>query len=184
MRIVAKHEGMEWLPPESKIDVILTDDFTKKEFGKNYTVFGFVFHEDNIILLNHVNPNRGIEIPGGHVEEGETLLEALEREVMEEIGCTISHPKEVGLQLIRKISGSEKHPHLLCNQMFFTARLDKMLDIELAPDSLERLSMKIEDFVEYVKDSDKRQSQYYEHLLNEAIEINNKHKPKRKIKPN
>jgi 8-oxo-dGTP diphosphatase len=43
------------------------------------------------------SPRRGWEFPGGQVEEGETLTRALEREVAEEAGVTISVGSLVGV---------------------------------------------------------------------------------------
>jgi 8-oxo-dGTP diphosphatase len=49
-------------------------------------------NSDNQILLvkHHI---RGWELPQGRVEEGESLIFALSREVLEETGVTISHAK-------------------------------------------------------------------------------------------
>ena len=38
------------------------------------------------------NQNRGIEIPGGHVEKGETVESAAVREMTEETGCIVESP--------------------------------------------------------------------------------------------
>ena len=43
--------------------------------------------EDKWLVTKH--PERGIEFPGGKVEEGETLLEAAKREAYEETGATL-----------------------------------------------------------------------------------------------
>jgi len=47
--------------------------------------------EDQILLVKH--HIRGWELPQGRVEEGENLVFALSREVLEETGVTISHAK-------------------------------------------------------------------------------------------
>lgn len=43
------------------------------------------------------SPRRGWEVPGGQVEEGETLIEALLREIREESGVTVTVGQLVGV---------------------------------------------------------------------------------------
>mgnify|MGYP001122908961 CR=1 FL=1 len=47
--------------------------------------------EDQLLLVKH--HIRGWELPQGRVEEGEGLMFALSREILEETGVTISHAK-------------------------------------------------------------------------------------------
>ena len=53
-----------------------------------------VWHGDNVLLIQRGNaPNKGSwSLPGGAQELGETLRDAVHREVFEEAGITISEP--------------------------------------------------------------------------------------------
>jgi len=56
-----------------------------------------VFDKNNNIALLHATKNNYHKLPGGGVEEGEDIKEALSREMMEEIGCQITDIKELGI---------------------------------------------------------------------------------------
>ena len=60
------------------------------------SVSGLISHPDNKILLIR-GPRRGWEFPGGQVEEGENLIEALQREIQEEAGVTTSIGSLIGI---------------------------------------------------------------------------------------
>ena len=51
-------------------------------------VSALITHPDGRILLIK-SPRRGWEFPGGQVEEGENLIEALKREIREEAGVEV-----------------------------------------------------------------------------------------------
>lgn len=55
--------------------------------------------QGQILVENRLNPNwPGITFPGGHVEPNESLNAAVIREMQEETGLTISHPKLCGIK--------------------------------------------------------------------------------------
>ena len=55
------------------------------EYNHFVSVAGLVMNDkDEVLLIN--SPNRGWEYPGGMVKSGETLSEALVREIKEETG--------------------------------------------------------------------------------------------------
>ena len=56
-----------------------------------------VFDQNNTIaMLYSINKNYH-KIPGGGVENGEDIIQALRREMIEEIGCEIDNIKELGI---------------------------------------------------------------------------------------
>lgn len=63
--------------------------------GPQTAVGAIVFRDDKVLLVKRANhPGKGLwAIPGGRVKLGETLKEAVRREVKEETGITIS-PKD------------------------------------------------------------------------------------------
>ena len=58
------------------------------------TVLCLIEDGDRILLQNRVKPDwRGYTLPGGHVEPGESFVGSVIREIKEETGLTIEHPR-------------------------------------------------------------------------------------------
>jgi len=53
-------------------------------------------NEQNIVLL-HVTKKNFHKLPGGGIEPGESIVDALRRETKEEAGCEINNIKELGI---------------------------------------------------------------------------------------
>ncbi|MFA5184521.1 MAG: NUDIX domain-containing protein [Patescibacteria group bacterium] len=82
--------------------------------------------ERNIGLLN-VAKKHYHKLPGGGIEEGETIIAALRRETMEELGCQVNNVEDLGMIeeyrgkfglhrvsycFIGNVDGEKKPPHL------------------------------------------------------------------------
>lgn len=157
MKNIKTYLDIPWLPKNSIMDLVLCEEIDKEKMGKTTSTFAFVFSGDKIVVFKHANEKRGFEIPGGHVENGEKLKEAVEREILEEVGCSVKNVEMLGCQVIRKTIAEDKYPELLSNQAFFTAEIDEWKGQELAEDSKGAAMMSFDVFMKHLKD---RGSQY------------------------
>ncbi len=63
------------------------------------TVLCLVHSEDAYLLQNRVKEDwKGYTLPGGHIETGESIVDAIVREIKEETGLTILNPKLCGVK--------------------------------------------------------------------------------------
>ena len=63
------------------------------------TVLCLISDGDKVLLQNRVKEDwKGYTLPGGHVEMGESFVDAVIREMKEETGLDISNPKLVGVK--------------------------------------------------------------------------------------
>ena len=63
------------------------------------TVLCLITDGDKVLLQNRVkNDWQGYALPGGHVESGESFVDAVIREMREETGLTVYNPKLVGIK--------------------------------------------------------------------------------------
>lgn len=63
------------------------------------TTLCLIYDGDRILLQNRVKKDwKGYTLPGGHVEPGESIVEAVIREMKEETGLTIRRPQLCGVK--------------------------------------------------------------------------------------
>lgn len=63
------------------------------------TILCLVHQGDLLLLQDRVKADwRGYTIPGGHVEPGESIVDAVVREMREETGLTVIHPNLCGVK--------------------------------------------------------------------------------------
>lgn len=64
-------------------------------------------NQGNILVQDRLEPDwPGVTFPGGHVEPGEAFTKAVIREVWEETGLTIEHPRLCGLKQFPEEDGT------------------------------------------------------------------------------
>lgn len=96
-------------------------------------VSALVFSKDGKLLMGMKDPHHGgvytdcWHIPGGGVDEGESQLDALKREMLEEVGIDIAS-SEVALTDDKGTGESEKTlkdgERVLCEMQFYVYRVD------------------------------------------------------------
>lgn len=63
------------------------------------TVLCLVYNEDAYLLQDRIKEDwKGYTLPGGHIENGESIVHAIVREMKEETGLTILNPKLCGVK--------------------------------------------------------------------------------------
>ncbi len=63
------------------------------------TVLCLIHQGENLLLQNRIKADwRGYALPGGHMEPGESVVEAVIREMREETGLTVHHPRLCGIK--------------------------------------------------------------------------------------
>ncbi|MFS1514308.1 NUDIX hydrolase [Chengkuizengella sp. SCS-71B] len=69
-----------------------------KKFHRAFGVYGICVKEDKLLVINKIGgpyTNR-FDLPGGSLEEGESLVSAMKREFLEETGLSIDIKQNIG----------------------------------------------------------------------------------------
>ncbi len=117
--------------------------FPKKELLS--AVFLIALDGSKILAVKN---ERGWEIPGGHIEEGETEEEALIREVKEEAGASFHDQK---LLAIIESSNQDKYKDKV--MLVYTTSNFKLEEFVTSEDSFEREVIEIEEFLQRYKEA-------------------------------
>jgi 8-oxo-dGTP pyrophosphatase MutT (NUDIX family) len=122
--ILLTQNDLPYLPLPNSVSVVAAREEAPFELTRTSFLIPFVLGRC-VALANNVR--RGLEIPGGHVDPGETLIQAAIRECLEETGCHVSTVIPIGyLMMVSEGEAPEgyKYPHPISYQQFYAGFVD------------------------------------------------------------
>ena len=108
------------------------------------SVFLIAFEESKILAIKN---ERGWDIPGGHVESGETLEEALIREVKEESGASFCNAK-----LLAIVESDDEDIYKDKVMLVYTTNNFELGEFIPSEDAFDREVVEIKEFLQRYKD--------------------------------
>lgn len=91
--------GIMFLFPGKKITVRREELGMERTEKVELTVLCLVYNEEAYLLQDRIKEDwKGYTLPGGHVEPGESIVDAVVREMKEETGLTIRTPRLCGVK--------------------------------------------------------------------------------------
>lgn len=137
MEILGTGYNIAWLPLPNEIALILDEQFPPLHLTTS--ALALAFDGDRILMTNlH---QRGWDIPGGHLEAGETPEQAMRREVWEESGAIVGAVRVLGYQRIRllgAVPADYRYPHPDSYQVLFLARISDLSPFAATAEARER----------------------------------------------
>jgi 8-oxo-dGTP diphosphatase len=130
--------------------------------AKNYTVgVGAIVRDKKQLLVIKDRFSNGYKLPGGHIDNNESIKDALKREVYEETGITIEFESIVNLGHFTKGQFNESNLYIVCTA--------KMLSKEITiHDSAEIIEAKWIDVEEFL--NSKETNNYNKNVVKASIE--------------
>jgi 8-oxo-dGTP pyrophosphatase MutT (NUDIX family) len=128
--------NIPWMPTNSEGRLYHTDELPPPELRR--TAFALAFSGERILLTNLVK--RGWDIPGGHIDPGETPVQTVVRETMEEAGALVEPVELVGVQelevfgLLPRDGWSGRHS----TQVFYLCRVVELLPFTPNSEAVQR----------------------------------------------
>lgn len=92
------------------------------------SAYVLVFHKGRVLMADQ---DRGIDVPGGHIDPGETPHEAMCREAREETGVIVKSAEIFAVQKIEVFSDAPEdyqYPHPVSYQIFYVCKNFEMGD--------------------------------------------------------
>jgi 8-oxo-dGTP pyrophosphatase MutT (NUDIX family) len=125
-----------WMPENSEARLYQTDELPPIQVCR--TAFAFAFLDDRMLMTRLVN--RGWDIPGGHLEPGESPEQAAVRETLEETQVLVEPLELVGIQELEVFGPlpREGWTRPLGVQLFYRCKVFDILPFISTPEAVGR----------------------------------------------
>lgn len=125
-----------WMPTNSEARLYHTDEMPPVDICG--TAFAFAFIEDRMLMTRLVK--RGWDIPGGHIEPGESPEQAVIRETIEETQVIVEPVELVGVQELEVFGSLPRDGWTtpLSTQLFYLCRVAETLPFIPTRETTER----------------------------------------------
>ncbi len=125
-----------WMPTNSEARLYHTDEMPPVDICG--TAFTFAFMEDKLLMTRLIK--RGWDIPGGHIEPGESPEQAVIRETMEETQVVVEPLELVGVQELEVFGSLPRDGWTtpLNTQLFYFCRVVEILPFVATQETTER----------------------------------------------
>jgi 8-oxo-dGTP pyrophosphatase MutT (NUDIX family) len=135
--LVGVELDIPWLPLPNEVTVVLSPELPPTTLITS--ALALVFAGNRLLLTNL--SQRGWDIPGGHLEAGETPEAAMQREVFEEAGVTLKDVRPFAYQHIRLLGAAPpgyRYPHPDSYQVLYWGRVAAWADFQGTEETGER----------------------------------------------
>lgn len=122
MEVIAVEQDIQWLPMPNEVALILDGELPPIPLITSALALAF---DGQRLLMTNLQ-QRGWDLPGGHLEPGETPEEAMRREVFEESGARLGEVRLLGYQRIRllgAVPAGYQYPHPDSYQVLYLAQV-------------------------------------------------------------
>ena len=125
MKVLRIHHDFPLAPTPNEVTLVLDDALPPLHLITCALALAF---DGERILMTNLNA-RGWDIPGGHLEAGESPEDALRREVMEETGALLSNVRLLGYQCVTihvPCPPNYRYPYPVSYQTLFFANVAEL----------------------------------------------------------
>lgn len=149
-KLLYSEENLDWIPAQNIVETYLADELPSVEYCPS--AYAIVFKDGALLqteLREGERPTRRLDIPGGHVDEGETPDESAVRETFEETGVHVRVIKLVGY---KKVTVTEtkpenwRYPYPTGYMAYYLCEVVEETHFEGNEDSHGRVWLNLEDF--------------------------------------